>query len=110
MGEIISIYRVKTIATAALAVRFATVEKVPPKARELRARRPESRFAGHEMDAAAGFGQVKFAYRLRKSAKLRFFRVFKLLDEQKAAPGEVEASQYRSVAERIRRIRWMRRL
>jgi hypothetical protein len=110
VGEIISIYRIKTFATtAALEARFAQVEKVPPKARELRGSRPESKFAGHETDAAAGFGS-KFAYRLRKNAKLRFFRVFKLLDEQKAAPDEAEASQYRSVAERIQRIRWMRRL
>jgi hypothetical protein len=106
VADVIPLIRVKTIAAMALAERFPSVEKSPPKARELRPSRPASRIAGREADALAGFSASKFVQRVRRNAKLRFFRIFKLIGEQLA----VEPKAYRPVAERMRIARFLRRL
>ncbi len=106
MADVIPLHRVKTIAAGELAGRFPSVEKSPPKARELRPSRPASRMAGREEDALAGFSASKFVQRARRNAKLRFFRIFKLIEQQFA--GEPKA--YRPVAERLRVARFLRRL
>jgi hypothetical protein len=98
---------VKTIVAAALAARFPSVEKAPPKTRELRPGRPIWRIAGRELDALSGIHAVKFAQRVRRNAKLRMFRVFKLFGEIKQDP---RVAAYRPVAERLRTARWMLRL
>lgn len=107
-GDVISLYRVKTISLEALESRFPSVEKSPPKGRELKASLPPSRVAGRQRDALEGAAWVKFAHRSRRNSKLRFFRVFKLFTTLKQ-----EASRdprYRPVADRLRLQRWMRRL
>jgi hypothetical protein len=102
---------VKTISLEGLRARFESVEKSPPKARELRAARPPSRIEGREQDALADTARVKFAQRSRKNAKLRFFRIFKLFPTLKLeeTPRSDDA-RFRPIAERLRLQRWMRRL
>jgi hypothetical protein len=108
VADVIPLYRVKTIAARDLADRFRLVEKTPPKALEFRRGHRTPRFAGHELEAIAGVSTVKFTHRLRRSAKLRLFRVFKLmLRDLKDGPA---VDTYRPVAERLREARWMRRL
>ena len=107
-GEVIPLYRVKTIAYAADDKRFELLEKAPPKGLEALNVRPPSRFAGRELDALAGIAQNKFAHRSRMNSKLRFFRVFKLLTALKRE--ELGEARYRPLAERLRMQRWMRRL
>ncbi len=107
MADVIPLHRVKTISAGELAERFPSVEKSPPKARELRPSRPASRMAGREEDALAGVTVAKFAQRARRHAKLRFFRIFKLIEQQF---GVGEPPTYRPVAERLRVARFLRRL
>jgi len=109
VAEVIPLHRVKTIAAGELAERFPSVEKSPPKAHELRASRPPSRIAGRERDALDGIGAAKFAQRARRHAKLRFFRIFKLLSQLKLEAAGAPSS-YRPVAERLRVARFARRL
>jgi hypothetical protein len=108
VADVIPFRRIKCILIEALATRFATVEKSPPKAREFRAARPPSRIAGRELDALYRLHSFKFVVRARKSPKLRLFRIFKLLGQLKspiAAP-----AAYRPVAERLHLMRRLRRL
>jgi hypothetical protein len=108
MAPIIPLRRIKTIVAAALAARFPSLERTPPKAQEFRAERPrpESKIAGRERDPLSGLQMGKFVHRARRHAKLRLFRVFKLFGDIK----EVPAATYRPVAERLRVARWMLRL
>ncbi len=107
MGEVIPLFKVKTLALGLLAERFGTIEKAPPKARDLRDGRPESRFAGREQDPMSRLGALKDLIRPRRFSKLRFFRVFKLLAGVKSAS---TLPIVRELDERFRRQRWMRRL
>ncbi len=107
--EIIPLRRIKLILADALAERFGPVEKAPSKRTELRYARPlPSRIAGRERDALGGIAPSKFAARLRKNAKLRLFRIFKLLDQFKSLA--VPPPVYRPIAERLRVARATRRL
>lgn len=106
MAPIIPLHRIKTIFTRALAARFGFVEKTPPKTIELRAK-PMGRIGGRTESALGGMQLSKFAQRARRNAKLRLFRMFKLVGDLKVQPA---ASAFRPVAERLRVARWMMRL
>jgi hypothetical protein len=106
VAPVIQLHRIKMIVAEALAARFGSVEKAPPKERELRAARPRWRIAGRELDPLLGFSASKFVQRARRHAKLRLFRMWKLVDDLKVQP----AAAFRPVAERVRVARWMLRL
>jgi hypothetical protein len=98
----------KRIALYELARRFACAEKGPPKHAELRrTERATSRVAGRERDPLAGIPLAKYAPRVRRVAKLRLFRVWKLFQELKALQ---PPPSYRPIAERLRSLRGRRRL
>jgi hypothetical protein len=98
-------FAVRTIFADALATRFASIEKAPPKTRELRISRPAS--AERVTTPLGGLAQLKFVQRARRHAKLQLFRMWKLFGEIKEAPS---ATVYRPVAERIKEARAMLRL
>jgi hypothetical protein len=106
---VIPLRRIKWIDVVDLAARFVSVEKSPPKERELRCSRPPSRIAGREQDALAALAVVKFAQRARRNAKLRLFRIFKLFTQLKR-DAAAQPTAYRPVAERMRVARFLRRL
>ena len=108
MHRLIPLGRLRQIATETLAARFGWIEKTPPKARELR-EKPAARVAGREHDVLGGLPAGKFARHLRRNAKLRLFRLWKLVQEpQKRALAD--DGPLRPLAERLRAIGWMRRL
>jgi hypothetical protein len=106
--DVIPLRRIKMIVVDALAERFGPVEKAPPKRTEFRDARPVSRIAGRQRDALGGMAPSKFAARVRKNAKLRLFRIFKLLGDLKSAAAA--PATYRAVADRLRSVRAARRL
>jgi hypothetical protein len=102
--DVIPLYRVKPLAFSERAVqRLLPVEKSPSKARELRAERPHARMGGRERDALDGLSKIQ--HRARKSMKLRFFRVFKLLGPEK----QLDPSAAPLRDDGGRRVRWMKR-
>jgi len=102
VGEIIPFRRIKTIVVERLAIRFATVERTPPKSNEMRMSRPVGRINARltptvQLDS---LGDLKFVQRTRRHGKMQLFRMWKLFGEVKAIPAEMPL--YRQVAERIR--------
>jgi hypothetical protein len=107
VGDVIPLFRLKALSFDALRGRFETIEKAPPKARDMRSGRPGSRFEGREQDPMSRLGALKDLIRPRRFGKLRFFRVFKLLVGVKAA---THLPVLRELDERYRKTRWLRRL
>jgi len=107
VGDLISLFRWKALGPPALRERFDRQEKAPPKAHDLRAARPDSRMAGRVLDPMAHLGALKDGTPPRRRAKLRFFRVFKLLEGVKADPSEAPV---RELDAGFRALRWQRRL
>jgi hypothetical protein len=115
--DIIPLYRAreqaapKLIARRELASRFgAAEEKAPRKEEELRMRRSPCWMEGREEDAIAGLAAVKFTPRTRRAGKLRLFRVWKLFQELKQVAKTADVTAYRPVAERLRGLKFRRRL
>lgn len=106
MADVIQLFRVKTLAFVGVPLRLAAVEKWPLRAAQLKHASPRWRLASAG-DPLAGLGDGKFARRARRGAKLRLFRVFKLIGALKR---DVAAPSYRDVGERLRAQRWLRRL
>lgn len=112
--------RWKQVATAALEARFGwreANERTPPKHQEMRVAGmsapswlPASDLAA-SLEALPG---VKFARHLRRNAKLRLFRIWKLFNESMKhaveEAGEADASAYRQLGERLRTLSFVRRL
>jgi hypothetical protein len=116
--------RWKQVATAALEARFGprgANERTPPKHQEMRvggmsapswllAGLPAAELAA-SLEAMPG---VKFARHLRRNAKLRLFRIWKLFNESLKHPEEDgssgESHAYRQVGERLRTLGFIRRL
>jgi hypothetical protein len=73
----------KLIRRAELALRFRSEGKAPTKEAE-RMLLSASRLAGRERDPLAGIRISKFTPRVRRAAKLRLFRVWKLFQEKSA--------------------------
>ncbi len=106
MGELIPLRRIKTIVVGALAARYATVEKSPPKSSEMRFVRPGTRIAERVLPLR-GLDELKFVQRARRHAKMHLFRMWKLFGQLKEQPAE---TVYRPVAERMREARSLLRL
>jgi hypothetical protein len=98
------------IVRAQLATRFAPEAKAPPKGDELRMGRAPGRMHGRCTDAIAGLQAVKYLPRARRAGKLRLFRVWKLFQDLKQVATTRDATAYRPVAERLRSLRFRRRL
>lgn len=111
--------RWKQVATAALEARFGPAsggDRTPPKHHEMRiggitvpSWLPASDLAA-SLEAIPG---VKFARHLRRNAKLRLFRIWKLFNDSLKS-GESDASApelgYRQLGERLRTLGFVRRL
>jgi hypothetical protein len=98
----------KTVVLGALQGRFAAVRRTPDKGAELRLTRGDARIAARECGALDGIAAHKLPLRPRRLAKLRLFRRWKLLEPFKAASDAPVA--YAAVAERLRSVRFRRRL
>jgi hypothetical protein len=106
-GEIRFLHRVKVLTPNGAPLRLDAVEKSPPKAREMKFGRGPSKFAGLSCDPVADLRGAKLPHRVRRAAKLRFFRVFKLLNAAKAETND--GAPVRTLAAGAHD-RWMRRL
>jgi hypothetical protein len=108
--------RWKQVATAALAARFGSVERTPPKHQEMRIAGitvPPWLPASDLVASLEAIPGVKFARHLRRNAKLRLFRIWKLFnDSLKSGETESGATElgYRQLGERLRTLGFVRRL
>lgn len=109
--------RLKEVATAALEARFGArgaIERTPPKHQEMRIAGisvpswlPASDLAA-SLEAIPG---VKFARHLRRNAKLRLFRIWKLFnDSLKSGDEPAPELAYRQLGDRLRTLGFVRRL
>jgi hypothetical protein len=109
VGELIPLRRIKdktaalyrTIVVNGRWTRYATVEKSPPKASEMRFVNPGERIA-ERVWPLPGLDDLKFVQRARRHAKMQLFRMWKLFGQIKEQQAE---TAYRPVAERIRQAR-----
>jgi hypothetical protein len=106
MGELIPLFRLKVL-DPHHPERWAVHDKAPAKARDLRSNRPAGRVASREADAVGPLAALKDHAAPRRRAKLRFFRMFKLLSGAKEEPAP---APLRELDESWRRTHWMRRL
>jgi len=91
--------------------RFSIFEKFPPKTAELRIGpiRLVSRLLGVTDPLEGLASEAKFGRHLRRNAKLRLFRMLKLINDTVKAESAPPMA-FRQIGERLRSLSWMRRL
>lgn len=103
-GDIVTIHKFKQLPARPPAERLLPVEKWPARALLQRRAEPDPKFAETDRAWLSSLPGAKLPHRVRMNVKLRFFRVFKLIE------AKAEAQPETLFRERPSLTRWKRRL